>query len=223
MPLRSTVHRILVTSLVLTLAAAPVRAQNDEPARETLVVGQFERIPLPSLDPEVDYPYTILLPRGWVTNRDFPEVGVLLGPEGATPTTHPEMILVRQSPAEVSDPATLAETIRANADQLPWTPGQLEVVELGDVSALWVRMDVDDPQAPRRTVALKLPLEEGGSLDVMGSTPAASYPRMARHYQRLILSILPEGAEEAGDEGDMTVEDVEVMEKEPSESDEGGQ
>lgn len=235
---RQIVRPHLAWSLVFFLALAavaalPAVAQQSEPAAEppamaqgeqpdqapteappptgSLVVGQFERIPLPTLEEDVFHPYTILLPRGWEVNRDFPEVGVLLGPPGATPETHPEMLLVRQSPASATDPETLAETIRANADQLPWSPGELRVVDLGGVPGLWVRMDVDDPAAARRTVALKLPLDSGGSLDILGSAPLARYQRLANHYERLILSVMPA----TGDEGDLEVEDVEVMEQEP--------
>ena len=153
--------------------------------------GPVRRIPLPSRTDAGSYPYTIEIPADWQVLREIPQPGIFLGPESGSPDEHPEMILVRPSAADASDLPALVETIRGNLPRVPWEAGELEIRTLGDdLEGLWLRMDVDR-ESPRKTVVLKLPLPEGGSVDVLGSAPAERYPELAEHYERILMSVRP--------------------------------
>lgn len=192
----------LAASLLVPVPVALAQEAGDDEAPAT------KRIPLPSLETGRDLPYTVAIPVDWTVRRDLPATGVFLGPPAGDPNSHPEMVYVRQSPVDISDPLAVGEAIRANSAEQPWSVEELQVIDEVGVYGLLVLMAVPrDATGPeRKTMTLKLPVGDG-SVDLVASAPAERFATLRSHYERILGSVQPAVSEDL--EGDGVGEDGE--------------
>lgn len=157
-----------------------------------------ERIQLPSLSTVEDYPYTIEIPADWSVRREVPEPGIYLGPPAVDPKQYPEMIFVRWSRVELTNPEATAANIKANdLKNDAWTAPEVTVVDVGTTKGLWVRMDypAKNDVPARTTLTLKVPIP-GASIDIIGAAATEKFPELRAHYEKILRSVLPAPAEE---------------------------
>jgi D-alanyl-D-alanine endopeptidase (penicillin-binding protein 7) len=72
-----------------------------------------------------------VVPLNWYPRRDIAAPGVFLGPSAGNPESHPEMLLVRESDIDVSDPEAILTNLRSNAEAGEWTLVEGEVRDFG--------------------------------------------------------------------------------------------
>lgn len=191
------------------LATGPLPAQDSERAvvsveDETDTVSmEMKRLVLPSLSAEVDAPYSAVVPLNWYPRRDIAAPGVFLGPASGTPESHPEMLLVRESDVDVSDPEAILSNLRANAEAGEWALVEGEVRDFGGAQGLWIvrRLPPQGLHGERINMAVKLPLEGNRSLDVMSTLPVDQWTGvLGQQVEHMLASIEPvEPAEPEGE------------------------
>lgn len=179
---------------VLALGAVPVASQEAEeaprPPMSTTVPVEEEkntrtiemtRIALPALEGAGEPGYTVSVPTGWGPRSDLPARGVMIGPPSGDPSTVPSMLLVRESGVDVSDPEEVLGNLRANAEREEWDLLEGEIRDFGGTRGLWIvrRMPAIGTAPDRINAAVKLPLGEGRSLDVLATVPEAQWGGVA--------------------------------------------
>jgi hypothetical protein len=195
------------------LATGPLPAQDSERAvvsveDETDTVSmEMKRLVLPSLSAEVDAPYSAVVPLNWYPRRDIAAPGVFLGPASGTPESHPEMLLVRESDVDVSDPEAILSNLRANAEAGEWALVEGEVRDFGGAQGLWIvrRLPPQGLHGERINMAVKLPLDGARSLDVMATLPVDQWTGvLGQQVEHMLASIEPAepAAPEAEPEGE---------------------
>ena len=212
--LRFAVPVLAVTFTLTILAAPPLAAQpvqppppapmsttvpvDDEPTTRTI---EMTRIALPVVERAADPGYTIAVPDGWGPRPDLPAGGVLIGPPSGDPSTVPSMLLVRESDVDVSDPGKILENLRANAEREDWDLVEGETRDFGGVQGLWIvrRLPAIGTAVERINAAAKLPLDGGGSLDVVATVPADQWAAVAGLQVQYMLGSI-RSAETAGTE-----------------------
>lgn len=174
-----------------------VQVPDAEPTRTTVEV---ERMKLPSAPGSAEIPYTISVPSDWTVHRPVGAPGMYLGPPDAELGKTPEMLLVRESDVDASDPQAILENVRANAEQGEWTLVEGEVRDFGGVKGLWLVRRVPGGEGgglERYNLAVKLPFQEG-SVDVVASIPTALYAgRLEVMVKYLLGSLRPVGGDGA--------------------------
>lgn len=182
------------------LAAAPLLAQDSERAvvsveDETDTVSvEMKRLVLPSLSEKADQPYSAVVPLNWYARRDIAAPGVFLGPSAGNPESHPEMLLVRESDVDVSDPEAILTNLRANAEAGQWTLVEGEVRDFGGAKGLWIvrRLPPEGMHGERINMAVKLPLDGNRSLDVTSTLPVDQWTGvLGQQVEHMLSSIEP--------------------------------
>jgi hypothetical protein len=195
------------------LATGPLPAQDSERAvvsveDETDTVSmEMKRLVLPSLSAEVDAPYSAVVPLNWYPRRDIAAPGVFLGPSAGNPESHPEMLLVRESDIDVSDPEAILTNLRSNAEAGEWTLVEGEVRDFGGAKGLWIvrRLPPQGMHGERINMAVKLPLDGNRSLDVTSTLPVDQWTGvLGQQVEHMLASIEPAepAAPEAEPEGE---------------------
>jgi hypothetical protein len=195
------------------LATGPLPAQDSERAvvsveDETDTVSmEMKRLVLPSLSAEVDAPYSAVVPLNWYPRRDIAAPGVFLGPASGNPESHPEMLLVRESDVDVSDPEAILSNLRANAEAGEWALVEGEVRDFGGAQGLWIvrRLPPQGLHGERINMAVKLPLDGNRSLDVTSTLPVDQWTGvLGQQVEHMLASIEPAepAAPEAEPEGE---------------------
>lgn len=197
---RSTFALVLLC-FVMTASAALAGVAEGEGGEQATPT---KTIDLPSLSTVAgnQYPYTVEIPLNWAIRREIPVPGVFVGPPGARPESDFDMILVRPSKIDLTNPETVVEAIRANAESQPWSAAELEVIEVGDKRGVWVLLDVPATASKpaRRTLTVKLPLDSG-SLDVLASAPSDQFEELRATFESVLRSIRPKDQSEGGADG----------------------
>lgn len=196
----------LAIAALALLAAAPLLAlpaQDEQPAERAVVPVEDEtdtirvemkRLVLPSMSEAVDEPYTAMVPLNWYARRDIAAPGVFLGPSAGNPDSHPEMLLVRQSDVDVSDPEAILANLRANAEQGGWKLVEGEVRDFGGARGLWIvrKLPPSGMHGERVNLAVKVPLAGGQSLDVTTTLPADQWTGvLGQQVEHMLGSIEP--------------------------------
>jgi hypothetical protein len=195
------------------LATGPLPAQDSERAvvsveDETDTVSvEMKRLVLPSLSEKADQPYSAVVPLNWYARRDIAAPGVFLGPSAGNPESHPEMLLVRESDVDVSDPEAILTNLRANAEAGQWTLVEGEVRDFGGAKGLWIvrRLPPQGMHGERINMAVKLPLDGNRSLDVTSTLPVDQWTGvLGQQVEHMLASIEPAepAAPEAEPEGE---------------------
>lgn len=136
-------------------------------------------------------PYTIELPAGWAVREDKDYPGLWLGPANAKIPSDPELVWVRGSRGSLENPEDAVAKIRAaDAQQKDWTASRLEVMEVGGIKGVLVRMDSGEGDQARSTLALKMPFYNT-ALDFMVSGSRAEFERMLPVYEQILFSVRP--------------------------------
>ncbi|HYO17014.1 MAG TPA: hypothetical protein VE685_27785 [Thermoanaerobaculia bacterium] len=136
-------------------------------------------------------PYTVEIPADWQVRQETGYPGLWLGPADARPPESPKLIYVRGSLVSLADPEKVAASIRANdAKEGTWTAPRVEVMDLGGVRGVLVRMDSGEGDKARSTLALKLPLEST-AVDFMASASRGEFEKMLPVYEKILLSVRP--------------------------------
>lgn len=173
-----------------------VSVPDAEPKRTVIEV---ERVSLPAATGAADHPYTVAVPEDWSVHRPVGAPGIFLGPPDADLATTPEMLMVRESDVDLSDPDEVLRNLRTNAEAGEWTLLEGEVRDFGGVRGLWIvrRLPAQEGRFPERyNLAVKLPLEEG-SLDVLATLPTMLYDGVRERLVKYMLSsIEPAGGAE---------------------------
>lgn len=189
----------LAVALAL-LAAGPLAAQETEKAVVSVedetdtVTLEMKRLVLPSLSEETDEPYTAVVPLNWYPRRDIAAPGVFLGPAAGNPESHPEMLLVRESDVDVSDPEAILTNLRANAEAGDWTLVEGEVRDFGGAKGLWIvrKLPPQGMHGERVNMAVKVPLEGNRSLDVTATLPVDQWTGvLGQQVEHMLGSIEP--------------------------------
>jgi hypothetical protein len=195
------------------LATGPLPAQDSERAvvsveDETDTVSvEMKRLVLPSLSEKADQPYSAVVPLNWYARRDIAAPGVFLGPSAGNPESHPEMLLVRESDIDVSDPEAILTNLRSNAEAGEWTLVEGEVRDFGGAKGLWIvrRLPPQGMHGERINMAVKLPLDGNRSLDVTSTLPVDQWTGvLGQQVEHMLASIEPAepAAPEAEPEGE---------------------
>jgi hypothetical protein len=195
------------------LATGPLPAQDSERAvvsveDETDTVSvEMKRLVLPSLSEKADQPYSAVVPLNWYARRDIAAPGVFLGPSAGNPESHPEMLLVRESDVDVSDPEAILTNLRSNAEAGEWTLVEGEVRDFGGAKGLWIvrRLPPQGMHGERINMAVKLPLDGNRSLDVTSTLPVDQWTGvLGQQVEHMLASIEPAepAAPEAEPEGE---------------------
>jgi hypothetical protein len=172
--------------------AVPVQDETDT------VTVEMKRIALPGLSGEEDQPYSALVPINWLPRRDLPAPGVFVGPSAGSPESHPEMLLVRETDVDVSDPDAILHNLRANAEQNDWELIEGEVRDFGGARGLWIvrRLPPHGLHGERVNMAVKVPLEGGRSLDVLATLPADQWTGVVgQQVEQMLGSVAPSASE----------------------------
>ena len=184
-----------LTGLVVVSAAAATDAADG-------AEQMTRRIELPTLSSAQNFPYTIAVPTTWEARREIPAPGIFLGPPGAQPDNDFQMVFVRHSTVDLSDPQKVVDAIAANDEHQPWTAEELKVIDADGRKAVWILMEIpgDATQPARRTLTLKLPID-GGSVDVMATAPVDEFDALRPEFERILRSVRPVEADAAASEG----------------------
>lgn len=183
----------MLGALAAIILVAPVALAGEEEG-ETAT----RRIDLPTLSTADHFPYTMEIPVTWELRREIPAPGVFVGPPGAHPDSDPEMVFVRLSDVDLSDPEAVVSSIESAAANQPWQTQQLEIFESDGKRGVWVLMEIpgDGTKPARRTLTVKLPVDEG-SVDVMATAPVERFEALQPMFERVLRSIRPAVAEES--------------------------
>jgi len=167
-----------------------------EDAEPTSVRVEHRRVPVPSFGGTESYPYTIEIPVNWEVRRDLPATGVFLGPASGDPNSHPEMLLMRESAVALDAPDAVLANIRANAAGADWSLNEAEVLDFGGVRGLWIVREIPPSgfHGDRVSFAVKLPLEEDRSLDLMATVPAQERDVLGPRIEYMLRSVRPAAA-----------------------------
>jgi hypothetical protein len=180
-------------AIALTFAAAlPALALQTSAPAAGASAPAYRRVELkPTQGEGQALPYTIEIPPDWQVRQEKGYPGLWLGPADAKPPESPQLIYVRGSLVSLADPEKVAATIRASdAKEGAWTAPRVEVMDLGGVRGVLVRMDSGEGDKARSTLALKLPLEST-AVDFMASASRAEFEKMLPTYEKVLLSVRP--------------------------------
>ncbi|HVT17623.1 MAG TPA: hypothetical protein VHQ90_15785 [Thermoanaerobaculia bacterium] len=158
-------------------------------AAAPLSPAAFHRVRIPV--PGGIFPYTVELPEGWAVHEMADQPVLWLGPADGNPPADPRLVYVRISTVSLLDADAVATSIRKSvpADRR-WTAPRIEILEVGGVRGLLVRMDSNTGGQARSTLILKLPLPKT-SVDFMSSAPRADFDKLLPSYERILLSVRP--------------------------------
>lgn len=158
-------------------------------AAAPLSPAAFHRVRIPV--PGGIFPYTVELPEGWAVHEMADQPVLWLGPADGNPPADPRLVYVRISTVSLLDADAVATSIRKSvpADRR-WTAPRIEILEVGGVRGVLVRMDSNTGGQARSTLILKLPLPKT-SVDFMSSAPRADFDKLLPSYERILLSVRP--------------------------------
>ena len=180
-------------AIALTFAAAlPALALQTSAPAAGASEAAYRRVELkPTQGEGQALPYTVEIPADWQVRQETGYPGLWLGPADAKPPQSPKLIYVRGSLVSLADPEKVAATIRANdAEEEAWSASRIEVMDLGGVRGVLVRMDSGEGDQARSTLALKLPLDKAG-VDFMASASRGEFEKMLPTYEKVLLSVRP--------------------------------
>lgn len=183
--------RFSAIALLLAAALPALALQTSAPAAGASEPA-YRRVELkPTQGEGKALPYTVEIPADWQVRQETGYPGLWLGPADAKPPESPKLIYVRGSLVSLADPEKVAASIRANdAKEGTWTAPRVEVMDLGGVRGVLVRMDSGEGDKARSTLALKLPLEST-AVDFMASASRGEFEKMLPVYEKILLSVRP--------------------------------
>jgi hypothetical protein len=169
--------------------AATISTSGAVSAPAPLSPAAFHRVQIPV--PGGVFPYTVELPEGWAVHEMADQPVLWLGPADGNPPADPRLVYVRISTVSLLDADAVATSIRKSvpADRR-WTAPRIEILEVGGVRGVLVRMDSGTGGQARSTLILKLPLPKT-SVDFMSSAPRAEFDKLLPSYERILLSVRP--------------------------------
>jgi hypothetical protein len=184
MTLRGTIASMSLTML-------PALAFTAEPPKPAPTEG-FHRVELkPTAGQGNTLPYTIEVPQEWQMRQVAEYPGLWIGPADAKPPEDPRLIWVRGSKVSLASPEEVVANIKANdAAQAGWSAPQVEVVAVGGVRGVLVRMDSGEPGKERSSLTLKLPLA-GLAVDFIASADRSEFEQRRPLFERILFSVRP--------------------------------